>query len=186
MPPSQRLNRAVVIQAAATIADSLGDINRVTLAEVAGHFGIKIPSLYNHVDGLAGLRREIALLGLRELTECLQAAAVGRSGEAALIAIAHTYRQFAKTYPGRYAASLEAPDPEDTELSAAAQKLLLLLVRVLESYHLNETDTVHVLRGFRSALHGFVTLETLGGFKMAVDLDESFERMIQMFLVGLR
>ncbi len=183
---SERLTRASVVQAAAELADSLGDVNRVTLAEVAAHFGIKIPSLYNHVDGLAGLRRDIALLGARELINELQAAAVGRSGDDALIAIAHAYRQFAKNYPGRYATTLEAPEPDDVELSAEAQKLLMLLMRVLESYHLNETDAVHVMRGFRSLLHGFVTLETLGGFKMPVDLDESFERMIQMLLAGLR
>jgi AcrR family transcriptional regulator len=181
----ERLNRSAVVTVAAGLADSLGDVNRVTLAEVAAHFGIKIPSLYNHVDGLAGLRREIALLGVRQLTEEIQSAAVGRSGEDALIAIAHAYRKFAHAYPGRYAASLEAPEPNDEELSAAAQKLWLLLVRVLESYHLSETDAVHVVRGFRSALHGFVTLETLGGFKMGVDLDESFDRLIQMFVTGL-
>lgn len=186
MPPSQRLNRPAVVQAAAELADSLGDANRVTLAEVAAHFGIKIPSLYNHVDGLAGLRREIALLGMRELTEALQAAAVGRSGEAALVAVAHAYRDFAKAYPGRYGASLAAPDPDDAELVAAAQKLLLLMARVLEHYRLSETDMVHVIRGFRSLIHGFVTLETLGGFKMAVDLDESFERLIEMFVAAMR
>jgi AcrR family transcriptional regulator len=183
---AERLNRSVVVQAAAELADSLGDANRVTLAEVAAHFKIKIPSLYNHVDGLTGLRREIALLGLRQLTEEIQSAAVGRSGEDALVAIAHAYRNFAKNFPGRYGASLAAPDPAGEELSAAAQKLLLLLVRVLESYRLNETDTVHVMRGFRSLIHGFVTLETLGGFKMPVDLDESFERLIQMFVASLR
>jgi AcrR family transcriptional regulator len=164
----------------------LGDVNRVSLAEVAAHFGIKIPSLYNHVDGLAGLRREISLLGAQELTEAVQSAAVGRSGEDALVAIAYAYRDFAKKYPGRYAATLEAPDPDDAERQQVAQKFLLILTRVLESYHLSETDAVHVIRAFRSMLHGFVTLETLGGFKMAVNLDESFDRMIHLLLAGVR
>jgi len=186
MPPSERLNRSAVVQAAAGLADSLGDLNRLTLAEVAAQLGIRIPSLYNHVDGLDGLRREVALLGLRELTEAIQSAAVGRAGEDALVAIAHAYRNFARTYPGRYAATLEAPEPGDEELSAAAQKLWLLLLRVLESYHFSEADAVHIVRGFRSTLHGFVTLETLGGFKMAVALDESFDRLISLFLAGLR
>jgi AcrR family transcriptional regulator len=186
MPSSERLNRSAVVQAAAGLADSLGDLNRLTLAEVAAQLGIRIPSLYNHVDGLDGLRREIAVLGLRELTEAIQSAAVGRAGEDALVAIAHAYRNFARTYPGRYSATLAAPEPGDEELALAAQKLLLLLVQVMESYHLSETDAVHVIRGFRSIMHGFVTLETLGGFKMAVNLDESFDRLVHMFLAGLR
>ncbi len=186
MPRGERVNRKVVVRTAADLADTLGDLNRLTLAEVAARLGIRIPSLYNHVDGLAGLRREVALLGLHELTEVVEAAAVGRAGEAAIIAIAHAYRDFARRYPGRYAATLEAPEPGDEALSAAAQKLLLLLLQVFEAYHLSETDAVHVVRSLRSALHGFVTLERLGGFKMAVDLDESFERLIRLFLAGLQ
>jgi hypothetical protein len=186
MPQRKRVNRAAVVQTAADLSDTYGDLNRVTLAETAAQLDIRIPSLYNHVDGLAGLRREVALLSLRELTERVQSVAVGRAGDEAIIGIAHTYRDFARTYPGRYSATLEAPDPGDEELSIAAQKLLLLLLRVFDSYHLSETDAVHVVRGYRSVLHGFVSLESLGGFKMGVDRDESFERLIQLFLAGLR
>jgi hypothetical protein len=70
-------------------------------------------------------------------------------------------------------------------LSVAAQKLWLLLLRIFESYHLSETDAVHVVRSLRSAMHGSVTLERLGGFKIAVDLDESFEQLFHLFLPGL-
>jgi AcrR family transcriptional regulator len=185
MPHGERVNRSAVVQTAADLADALGDLNRLTLAEVAAKLGIRIPSLYNHVDGLAGLRREVALLGLRELTEAIQSSAVGRAGDTAITAIAHAYRDYATRYPGRYGATLEAPEPGDEALSAAAQKLLLLLLRVFEAYDLSGTDTVHIVRSLRSVLHGFVTLEKLGGFKMAVDLDESFERLIKLFLAGL-
>ena len=184
MSQRKRVNRLAVVQTAADLADTYGDLNRVTLAEIAAQLGIRIPSLYNHVDGLAGLRREVALLSLRELTERVQSVAVGRAGDEAIVGIAHTYRDFATTHPGSYTATLEAPDSGDEELSIAAQKLLLFL-RVFESYHLTETHAVHIVRGFRSVLHGFVTLESLGGFKMAVDQDESFEHLILLFLAGL-
>jgi hypothetical protein len=38
----------------------------------------------------------------------------------------------------------------------------------------------------RSALHGFVALETGGGFGIPVDLDESFDRMVAALARGLR
>jgi hypothetical protein len=37
----------------------------------------------------------------------------------------------------------------------------------------------------RSALHGFVTLEAVGGFGIPLDLDESFERMVAALARGL-
>jgi AcrR family transcriptional regulator len=187
MPRSEtRLDRATVVQTAAILADQLGDVNRLTLAEVAAQLDIKIPSLYNHIDGLAGLRREIALLAVREITAQVQTAAVGRAGEDAIMAIAYAFRAYANAYPGRYMASITAPEPDDEPLIAAAQTLLETLVRALEAYHLSEIDAVHVVRGLRSLMHGFVSLEAADGFKMAVDCDESYERMVRLFLIGLR
>jgi hypothetical protein len=142
--------------------------------------------LYNHVAGLDGLRRDVALLAAHELTAQLQTAAVGRSGDEAVIAVARAYRDYARRFPGRYAATLQAPSPDDQELVAAAQTLLEVIFRVLEAYHLSETDALHVVRALRSVLHGFVALEAAGGFKMPLDLDESYERLVQMFLAGLR
>jgi hypothetical protein len=55
----------------------------------------------------------------------------------------------------------------------------------MQSYHYSEEDTVHFVRGFRSALHGFVSLEEAGFFKSAVDADESYRRLVNGFLVFL-
>ncbi len=37
------------------------------MADLAERLEIRVPSLYNHVQGMEGLRRELALLGMREL-----------------------------------------------------------------------------------------------------------------------
>ena len=185
MPRSERVNRAAVVETAAALADARGSLEQVTLADVAAELNIRVPSLYNHVNGLDGLRREVALLGVRELTAQVQAAAVGRAGDDAVIAIAHAYRQYARQHPGRYGMTLAAPNPDDAELVEAAEQLLVWLYRVLEAYHLNDTDAVHVVRSLRSVMHGFSTLEAAGGFQMAVDLDETYDYLIRMFLAGL-
>lgn len=70
MSPRVGLNRASVVGAAAALADEAG-LEGVTLGRLAGRLGVRTPSLYNHVDGLEGLRRELALLGTRELGERL-------------------------------------------------------------------------------------------------------------------
>ena len=60
------LQRERVIETAAALADQEG-LEAVTLARVAAELGVRSPSLYSHVDGLAGLRRAIALDGASHL-----------------------------------------------------------------------------------------------------------------------
>ncbi len=186
MPRSTQLSRAAVVQAAASLADAAGSAEQVTLAQVAAHFGIRLPSLYNYVDGLPDLRRALALLGVQELTAARQGAAVGRAGDDAIVAIAQAYRAYAQARPGRYSASVRAAGPDEHELIAASTVLIELLLRVLTAYRLQGDDALHAVRGLRSIVHGFVSLEAAGGFGMPLDRDESFGRLIAMFLAGLR
>lgn len=181
---STRIDKYAVILAAAELADELGSVEEVTLAQVAERFGIRVPSLYNHVDGLAGLRRGVALLGLRELVEVTRSAAIGRAGRSALLAVARSYRTYAQAHPGRYAASLRAY-PDDPELNDVGAQIVLLLIQLLASYQLSETDALHAVRGLRSIIHGFVSLEAVGAFKLDLDRDESFDRLVRAFIDGL-
>jgi len=146
---------------------------------------VRAPSLYNHVEGRAGLLRAIALRGVRELTAALREAAVGRSGPDALAATAHAYREYARAHPGLYAATVAAPAPDDEEQLAATGEAVDVVLAVLRGWDLQGDDAVHAARAYRSTIHGFVVLEAAGGFGMPVDLDESFERLVAMLASGL-
>jgi AcrR family transcriptional regulator len=178
------LDAGRVVDAAATIADADG-LPAVTLARVAGELGVRAPSLYNHVDGLPGLRRGVALLGVRELTAVLRDAAVGRSGDDALAATARAYRDYARTHPGRYAATVTAPAPDDAEHRAAAGETVEVVLAALRGWDLTGDEAVHAARTFRSAVHGFVALEAADGFGIPLDVDESFDRLVATLAAGL-
>jgi hypothetical protein len=45
---------------------------------------------------------------------------------------------------------------------------------------------VHAARGVRAALHGFVSLEQVGGFGLAQDRDASFRHLVRTLDAGLR
>jgi len=81
-----------------------------SLTDPATRFNVRTPSrthsLYNHVGGLGNLRRELTLLGLRELGQTFGRAAVGRETDAAMIAMAEAYHSFVKGHPGVYSAIL--------------------------------------------------------------------------------
>jgi AcrR family transcriptional regulator len=185
MAGRKHIDRERVLETAITLADANG-FEAVTLASVADCLGIRIPSLYNHVDGLPGLRRAMTLWGLGELNNALRRAAVGVAGEEAITRVAEAYRAFAHAHPGVYAATLRAVPPDDTELAAVATELVEIVVAVLKPYAAGEDDALHKVRAMRSVMHGFVHLELVGGFGMALDRDESFRRLVRLFIVGLR
>ena len=183
--PRAGLNTAAVVAAAAEIADAEG-LDRLTLARVAAAAGVRTPSLYNHVESLDDVRRRVALLALRDLADALRDAAVGRAGDDALVAMADAYRAYARRHPGRYAATQRAPAEGDEEMRAAAKGAVDVVLAILRGYGLEGDDAIHAARAVRSALHGFVALETGGGFGIPVDLDESYARMVRALARGLR
>jgi AcrR family transcriptional regulator len=168
-----------VVAEAAAVADEEG-LPQLTLAAVAQRLGVALPSLYKHVAGVDGMRRLLAIEGMRGLGNGLARAAVGKSSRDALEAIAHSYRAFAAEHPGLYAATTRAPVPEDEEHTAVSQEALDVVLAVMDSYGIDGPDAVHAIRILRSALHGFVTQEAGGAFGMPESIDESFRVMVDV------
>jgi AcrR family transcriptional regulator len=183
--PRAGLSRAVVVDVGAQLADEAG-LERLTLAGVAARVGVRLPSLYKHVGGLDDLQRGVAVLALRELAEQLSAAAIGRAEAQALRAFAGAYRRYAQERPGRYAATLRAPAPDDDEHARAAAVLVNIIFAVLRGYGLEDDGLVHATRMLRSSLHGFVALEAAGGFGLPESVDESFARLVDGLDAALR
>ncbi len=184
MPPRKHIDRQQVLDVSIALADEHG-FDAVTLASVAAELGIRIPSLYNHISGLPGLRQEMRWWGLQQLGDALRRAAVGKAGDEAVASVAAAYRAFAHAHPGIYSATLRAAAPDEPEIAAAAQEVLDVVLAVIAAYALSPEDSLHVIRALRSLLHGFVELEIGGGFGMALDRDESFSRLLDLFLQGL-
>jgi AcrR family transcriptional regulator len=183
--PRAGLDSASVVTAAAQLVDSEG-LDRLTLARLADRLGVRAPSLYAHVDGLADLRARVGAQGAARMTAAVSAAATGRAGRDALQAVADTYRDFAHAHPGIYAAMQRAPDDPDSDTAAAGDRLVQVLAAVLRGYGLEGEDAIHGIRLVRSALHGFVTLESDRGFGMPISLEETYRRLIMMLDRGLR
>ena len=182
--PRAGLDADAVVAAAAELADADG-LETVTLAGLASRLGVRAPSLYAHVGGLADLRRRVAARGARELTAELQTAAAGRAGAEALRAIANAYRGYGLAHPGTYEALQRAPEPTDPDSEEAARRLVDVVIAVLRGYRLEDDDAIHGVRIVRAALHGFVTLEAGGGFGLPLSVDDTFERLIAALDRGL-
>jgi AcrR family transcriptional regulator len=174
----------IVVVAAADIADRSG-WDQVTLANVAGQLRIKTPSLYNHVEGLPDLRLKLALYAIRSLRDGLNDAAIGHSGKQALIEVGKAYVQFVRDHPGQYEAINRVTDPKPPEFDQTAAQILALFIRLMQPLGLPADEAVHAIRGLRSMVHGFASLESMGGFQLPEDLMESMAKAITYYFNGL-
>jgi AcrR family transcriptional regulator len=182
--PRAGLTREIVAEEAAVLADEVG-LSTLTTAALATRLGVRQPSLYKHIDSMAGLHRDIAVNAKRTLGEVLARASVGRSGADAIMTMSHAYREWARQHPARYEASNRMPSPGDVEDEAVSAAAVQVIADVLTAYRLDGDNAVDAIRAFRSTLHGFVTYEMSGGFAMNVDIDRSFDRLISGFVVAL-
>ena len=102
---------------------------------------------------------------------------------------AQAYRAYIKENTGLYllgvrsSALLEAPDPE---LEQAQAQMVQISQATLSAFDLSNDDGLHMVRGLRALVHGFALLEAAGGFGLPYDCDESFSRLLEVFIEGMR
>jgi len=184
--PRAGLTTAAVTDAAATLADESG-LPQLSMGAVADRLGVKAPSLYKHVDGLADLLHRVAVQATDELGDAVRDATQGRAGSDALAAAAQAMRRYITRHPGRYAATVGARSAgPDDPLAVAAERSLRAFAAVLHGYRLDPDQEIHALRTLRSLLHGFISLEVAGGFQYATDVSASFTWMTEFLDQGLQ
>lgn len=175
--PRAGLTTRRVVEEAEDVADEVGLAN-LTLAAIAPRLGVRMPSLYKHIAGMDDLQRLVAIHATQDMSVLFARAAAGKAGAEALSALANSARAWAKKHPGRYAATVRAPDKDDAEHAAASEEVLQILLAALASYQLTGDDAIDAARAFRATMHGFISLEQAGGFGLLVDVDRSFNRTI--------
>lgn len=185
MAPRPGLDANVVLMAAVDIADRQG-VQAVTLASVAASLGVRSPSLYNHIRGLEELRALLALYALEQLYSIVKEAAAGLSGKKGIEQFAYAYIRFAQEHPGLYESAQLVPQGlNETELKEVGQRIVDLVLQLLRPFELSREDALHAVRGLRSLIHGFASLEQLGGFGLPLSLEKSLDFNLRIFLIGL-
>jgi AcrR family transcriptional regulator len=108
---------------------------------LAQRLGVRAPSLYKHVDGLADLQHRIATLAMTELGDAVRDAMQGRAGRDALTALLTATRAYVTAHPGRYTATIgaEFTGPDDPLLAAGA-RVIDSIAAVLRGYGVGEAE----------------------------------------------
>ena len=188
MSPRTGLTKTAIIEEAVELLNTEGP-DALTLNRLADELGIRTPSLYNHIDGMPGLQKELSVLNAKLLADQLGEAAIGKGGSELFIDVAQAFRSYVKENPGLYMATLRASGTQETpdsKLMREEERTLKIALAVMASLGLRGEDAIHAVRAFRSMVHGFATLEIAGGFGLPQDCDESFRRLVKSLAAGIR
>jgi len=150
------------------------------MTSLAAELGVKVPSLYNHTPSLETLQGELQNRALAAIGRTLRDAAMGKTREAGMRALAAALRRFALEHPGRYDLAMREPVDRNgfVEASLGARAAY---GAVLASYGVNDDDLVLQL-AFFAALHGVLVLESTGLFQDTVDGEVIYEQVLTAML----
>lgn len=157
----------------------------LTMQSVADAVGVRPPSLYKRFRDREALIEAVERDTLARLGATLAAADAGQADpRAALEAQARAFRLFAAENPRAYAQiygadSIRTPQTDIARRDAVAPAIGRLVALV------GEERALAAARTLTAYLHGFVSIETAGLFRLGGDVDEAFEEGIGLVLDGI-
>lgn len=180
MPHPARISLPAVLAGARAILEEEGP-EALTMRALARRLKVQPPSLYGYVESRDALIRLLIAAGLDELGEALVAATPpdGTPMER-LHAIADGYIDFALRYPRLFSLSL-GPCPDAHVVDAIhgerASEPLLAAVALLAP----ENSRLNVAQSLWSLVHGYVTLELAGQFRLGGTPRVALHEMIRVY-----
>ncbi|KQL37754.1 TetR family transcriptional regulator [Bacillus sp. FJAT-25509] len=181
MVQKRNLTKEKIIEVAFSLANEIG-LNQVTFPKIAEKLDIKYPSLYNHFANMDDLKLKMTISLLNKLNSTLMQRLVGKSGEQAIREIAYVYRDFAFDNRTGYGLFMNIPSTENDDVKRLARETTGIIHQILKFYITDPTLLIHQGRALRSILHGFVSMNFLGYFQHPVNVDDSFDVMIDDFI----
>lgn len=172
MPTPERTNLSEIVAAAQALLEESG-LTGLTMAAVAARVGVRAPSLYKRVGGRDELLGLVADATVRDLGERISAV-VAASPREALAAVVRAYRAFAKERPAAYQlVFMQAPRearPRQGSLTDAIAPALAVTERLVGA-----DRALDAARLVTAWVHGFVSMELSGSFRLAGGVDRAFD-----------
>jgi AcrR family transcriptional regulator len=180
-PAHARTSDAALVAAARELLQRHG-ASGVTMSAVGAAVGVRGPSLYKRFADRDALLRAVETEALADLTGQLLAASDGPP-RLTLERMALAYRRFAHAAPAVYAL-LFAPgawdDARVAARAAAAAPLLTVVQRVV-----GPEAALPAARMLTAFLHGWVSMELAGAFRLGGDLEAAFAYALTAALDGI-
>ena len=179
-PAPAKVTRGEIVLAALDIISRRGG-EALSLTAVAEAVGIRAPSLYKRFSNRAALMTEVHDRVLADLGRRMRDAQRHKQGAAAIKTMAGAYRAWGKREPRHYQLLHSASALAQSETANAAIEPVLEATTAL----VGERNALAAARLLTAFLHGFVTMENAGEFKMGGSIDAAFAFGLDAIIRGL-
>jgi AcrR family transcriptional regulator len=183
VPTPSKTSTDAIVAAGREILEREG-LEALTLKAVGDAVGVRAPSLYKRIGGRGDLIRRIANDVAAELGDTLEAAAGSGDPRTDLRRMAGAVRAFAKAHPRAYGLVF-APLPEDWRVDPGLNARISARILEVAGAIAGPAEATEAARLVVAWLHGFLTMELSGAFRLEGDVDAAFDYAIDRILAGL-
>lgn len=131
------------------------------------------------------LRRFFAIKGYRDLLVRLKTACKDQTSFDALKSVAREMRQYALDRPALWAATSRTATIDCAEWRAGDKELYDFIKSILAECGVHGQHAESAWYMLRSLVRGFTMHQILGSFSQVHSYDESFERMVEIYVAGV-
>jgi AcrR family transcriptional regulator len=182
-PAPARTSDEAVVAAGRELLEA-GGLDAVTMLAVADRVGVRAPSLYKRFPARGALIAAIAIDVLGDLERRVGPFGEDEDPEAGLRSLAIAFREFAHANPHAYALvfqDLPADSrPPAESLAAAARPVVELAQRLV-----GQERTLEAARLVTAFVHGFVSMELAGAFRLGGNIDDAFAYGVDVLVNAL-
>jgi AcrR family transcriptional regulator len=183
MPAVAKTSDEEILAAARRIVDKHG-ADALSMQALGDEVGVRAPSLYKRFPHRDAILDGVLAGVLVELTSALRRAQRGRSTERDLVRLAGTYRAFAHRRPHLYAL-LFAHRPTGPAITAAREAAVAPLFSTLRTW-LPDAQVLDAARSLVAFLHGFITMELDGAFRLGGSVDRAYRFGVRAWISAIR
>ena len=183
MPAVAKVSDEEIVRAARRLVERAG-VDGCSMQAVADAVGVRAPSLYNRFAHRSALLGAVARQLFAELGARLETAAARPGPDSALRAMADSYRAFARAHPHLYALMFSSELPRDAAHDEARRAAAQPILTRLQDWvgPARALPTARVLTAF---VHGFVSMELAGAFRLGGNVDEAFAHGLELLLSAI-
>lgn len=179
------IDKDAIISKAVELVNKVG-MEHITLKMLADNLGIKSPSLYNHINGLDDLKKQLMIYGWKQTEQRIIHAVIGVSGYDAIKAMCYAFYDYATENPGIFNVMLWYNKFQSDEMENATSELLSIIFKITKSLNLPDKYCFHLIRTFRGFLEGFFLLVNNGSFGHPLPIMASFDISINILIAGIK
>ncbi|WP_400993426.1 TetR/AcrR family transcriptional regulator [Agromyces sp. GXQ0307] len=184
MPSPTKVTPEALRAAARTVLERDGQ-QGLTMQAVAAELGVRAPSLYKHLRDRDALVRLVAEDVASEIGERMDRVLAAETGAAdAVRAIAASARRYASEHPHGYGL-IFGPLPESARARGSAMERASAAILEAARRLSGEARALESARTITAWMHGFVTMELAGAFRLGGSVDDAWDYGLEHLIRGL-